>query len=181
MSKKGPAWERQVATDISLWWSDGLRDDLTWRTAGSGARATVRGRKGKKTTNHCGDIGYTDVSIKPLFDFCVLELKRGYSSNSVQDILDAPIKKPVMQEYQKWVDQARESARNAESVTWMIIFKRDRREPIVIMEEHRMRSVDMPDDYIILNLSQKHEKIILMKLSEWFKIFTPEKIKGRIC
>jgi len=38
---KGSAFEREIAKDISLWLTDGKRNDCIWRTAGSGAKSTV--------------------------------------------------------------------------------------------------------------------------------------------
>lgn len=180
-SKKGPQWERDFAVQLSLWWTNGESDQEFWRTAGSGARATTRGKKGLKTKAHNGDILAVDEVGKPLTDYFSIELKRGYSKNSIQDLLDAPIKKPITQEYEKWIEQAKRSAENAGSVTWMIVVRRDRREPLVMMDYKIIRSVDHPCHCIIIDLNRYDEKIILMKLSEWFELFTPQKIKDRVC
>ena len=77
-SAKGSAFERSVCKTLSLWFSKGKRDDLFWRTSGSGARATVRGKKGKSTISGHGDIEATCSEGKLLTEWTCWELKCGY-------------------------------------------------------------------------------------------------------
>lgn len=44
---KGSVFEREICKALGRWWTDGERDDIFWRTAGSGARATCRLERGK--------------------------------------------------------------------------------------------------------------------------------------
>jgi hypothetical protein len=53
---KGGSFERDVARTLSLWVSNNRHDDLIWRTATSGAKATVSVRSGKKVKTHIGDL-----------------------------------------------------------------------------------------------------------------------------
>lgn len=55
-SKKGASFERKIAVALSLWVSNGRHEDLFWRTAMSGGRATVARKKGK-SVRQSGDIG----------------------------------------------------------------------------------------------------------------------------
>lgn len=59
-SRKGAGFERTVAKRLSLWLSCGERDDLLWRTAMSGGRATLQRQKGKRASAQAGDIGSID-------------------------------------------------------------------------------------------------------------------------
>lgn len=129
---KGNSFEREICTSLSKWWTDGERDDVFWRTASSGGRATQRGRKGKQTKNHCGDICATDPTGQPLLDVITFELKRGYSKDTIADLLDKPVG-AARQTYEKWIAQAIESQSHAGTYSWVIIVKRDRRDAIVIM------------------------------------------------
>ncbi len=52
---KGNRYEIKISRILSQWYSPGTKDDLFWRTAGSGAKATVT-RRGE--TSFCGDITY---------------------------------------------------------------------------------------------------------------------------
>ena len=53
---KGASFEREVCKKLSLWVSHGEREDLFWRSAMSGGRATVGARKGKDLSHQAGDI-----------------------------------------------------------------------------------------------------------------------------
>jgi hypothetical protein len=52
---KGSAFEREIAKQLSLWLTQGRREDVLWRSAMSGGRATVAHRKGKDV-RQCGDL-----------------------------------------------------------------------------------------------------------------------------
>ncbi len=85
---KGSGFEREMSRLLSLWWTDGKRDDAIWRSASSGALTTVgRGRY----LAHTGDFAATDAEAAPLFDKVIIEAKRGYNRYSVQDLLDVPV------------------------------------------------------------------------------------------
>lgn len=132
MSKKGPAFERQVCVRLSLWWSDGGNDSLFWRTAGSGGRATSRAKKGRKTRNHDGDVMATDPDGMGLLAKFAIEIKKGYSKFTIHDLLDHP-ESSAKQKYQGWVEQAEASREASGSFSWLIVHKRDRREALVIL------------------------------------------------
>lgn len=57
---KGASWERECCKRLSKFFTAGERDDLFWRTAMSGGRATLQARKGKSVSAQVGDIGAID-------------------------------------------------------------------------------------------------------------------------
>lgn len=58
---KGAAFERGVCVSLSRWLTQGTRDDIFWRSAMSGGRATVAfASKGKKLSAQSGDISCVD-------------------------------------------------------------------------------------------------------------------------
>lgn len=129
-SKKGSSYERELCHRLSAWWTNGEREDIFWRTAGSGARAKVRGRSSKTTAGQHGDIAATDPIGKPLIDAFTIELKRGYSENTIQDLLDCKIKSGV-QPYGGFIAQTIESYEQANSFSWMLVTRRNRRRDMV--------------------------------------------------
>jgi len=127
---KGSNYERTICKTLSNWWTKDRDDGIFWRTSNSGGRATVRGRKGKKTTGQAGDICAIDPVGKPFVDRITLEVKRGYPAASLHALLDKPAKaKPQI--YETWIAQAKASQKEAGTPFWGIIHQRDRRETIM--------------------------------------------------
>jgi hypothetical protein len=54
--QKGASFERAVCKQLSLWISQGKRQDLYWRSAMSGGRATVGRKTGTDLNHQAGDI-----------------------------------------------------------------------------------------------------------------------------
>lgn len=126
---KGADFERQICKTLSLWWTadaDECRDDLFWRTAGSGARATMRSKLNKSTINGYGDIMACTAEGTVLLSSCCFELKRGYNPD-----LMAWFKGTKNNLIQAW-DQCVRSADEARARFPVLIFKPDR-QPIFMM------------------------------------------------
>ncbi len=130
MSKvKGNSFERGVCKLLSLWWNPG-RDDVFWRSQSSGGRATQRTKKKQTTKGQYGDVCATDGDGEALTQFVTIELKRGYNRVTLSDLIDRPARS-ARQVLEQWIDKASEGAKAAGSVGWLIIHKRDLREPVV--------------------------------------------------
>lgn len=54
--QKGAQFERDVCVMLSKWVSEGKQEDVFWRSAMSGGRATVGHKTGKKLSSQVGDI-----------------------------------------------------------------------------------------------------------------------------
>lgn len=75
---KGNAFERDCCRKLSLWISDGERDDLFWRSAASGGRATFISRTSGGTrlaAAQAGDVTAIDLAGFPLAAQVVVECK----------------------------------------------------------------------------------------------------------
>jgi hypothetical protein len=81
--QKGSAFERQVCKALSLWVSGGEKEDLFWRSAMSGGRATVGRKKGKDHARHAGDITATAPEGFVLTDKWYVECK-SYKDLAIQ-------------------------------------------------------------------------------------------------
>lgn len=123
---KGSEFERQICKELGLWWTHGVRDDIFWRTSNSGGRATIRERQSKDTFGQHGDVQATDPIGQPLIDLCTIEIKRGYGNASIGDAIDKA-ENAAMQQWERFVIQAKEDHIKACSFSWLLITKRDRR------------------------------------------------------
>lgn len=133
-ARKGSAFEREICKKLSLWWTNGKRDDVFWRSSQSGGRATTRAKQGKTTAGSYGDICALDPIGAPLLEAFTIELKRGKSGGFPGDVIDLEFggKNPWI----KTVEQVRRARKQAGSKTWMIIAKRDRRLTMIYMPAH---------------------------------------------
>ena len=72
---KGGAFERTICRELSLWMSEGLHEDLYWRSAMSGGRSTVAAGKGKRLAAQAGDISCVNELGHALTDQFLIECK----------------------------------------------------------------------------------------------------------
>jgi hypothetical protein len=147
-SKKGSAFERRTCKDLSMWFTNGERDDVFWRTAGSGARATVRAKQGKMTADSAGDICAIDECGKPLTRLAVFELKKGYTGKSpssrisvLQFIDSLPSEKPPLIE--QWMIKLRKECTTHDRPYGFIIFERDRKKAVICMRRETFEYVKL--------------------------------------
>lgn len=188
-SKKGSKFERDICKRMSLWYSHDERDDIFWRTAGSGARATVRMKEGKMTADSAGDICAIHPSGKRFTRLCIFELKRGYSAKnrsrgvSILTIVDKLIKEkePILLE---WYKKLQKELKQHKRKFGFIIFQRDRKNPCIAMDSQVFDYLNRrnkkkyfwppfgPTAHIMLwNLN-----LIIIKLEDFFEWCEPETI-----
>lgn len=129
MPKKGSEFERKISKRFSLWWTHGERDDVFWRTAGSGAWVTTRKKSGKKTSTNHGDMQAIDPIGQPFVDIFYIEMKRGYKYD-VLALLDEKRSKAC--ELHKFWTKLRNEA-NEVGKQPLLILKRDQYEPMIMM------------------------------------------------
>ncbi len=73
---KGGAYERYICKLLSLWVTNGKREDCFWRSAMSGGRATVQNRKGKRiNVRQAGDVTSVSPEGHALTDNYYIECK----------------------------------------------------------------------------------------------------------
>jgi hypothetical protein len=134
---KGSAYERELASLFSLWWSDGKRDDIFGRSAGSGGRFTARRKSGKDTFLQGGDIVATDADGEPLMKALLIEAKTGYGTKvggeivrwDILDFMDSRQEKPVLAKM--WEQCCRDAT--ISNRTPVLIFRRNRRSPCMLI------------------------------------------------
>ena len=140
--RKGGSFENKMCKALSIWWSEGTRDDLFARTASSGGRFTLRKKTNKGTANQEGDITSTTPEGLLLIQSCCFEMKNGYKGWSIMDLLDKPERKgkSTPQTFELFYQQASET----KSKWPIIIAKKDGRKELIFypMDLHnKIRSV----------------------------------------
>ena len=166
-SSKGTPFERLICKQFSLWWTDGERDDVFWRTSNSGGRATVR----KSLKNQHGDMTATDPIGLPLIENILIEIKRGYTCDTLQDVFDCSFRMKE-QRYEKWFKKAEVdcNAAGIKRESWMLVIQRDRREALIVMPYNRWLSFKLKKRWMpIMNLWMPGRHVVMMQLDDfWF-------------
>lgn len=81
---KGSAFERRVCKELSLWVTAGKNEDVFWRSAMSGGRATVAHKRGAKLSRQAGDISAVAPEGHALTDKFYIEVKHVKSLDLLQ-------------------------------------------------------------------------------------------------
>ena len=170
--KKGRIFEKEIAKELSIWWSIGKRDDIFFCSSGSGSRFTSRKKRGKDTANSCGDLSYTDSDGKPFMDRFSVELKNGYSNDlDLLSIIDSNNKNSVLVD---WATKAQKEIEEAGREQFLIIFKRDRKNKVVCIDSRFLEQLDnefKPEKELLLYLPDMALSII--DYDVFFKHFSP--------
>jgi len=179
---KGMRFERDICKKLSQWWTgkdEEVHDDVFWRSAGSGATATARTKRKKRTFGQYGDIQANDPIGQPLLDCFTIELKCGYSDFSMQDLFDKPETQGPSQ-IEEFIEQAAKSSTAANTPAWMIIFRRDRKDAVIFIKrtkkiEHILsRLRGNPEPYGAFNFYNKTEtkfyKVFVTTLTSLFEL-----------
>lgn len=185
-NKKGSSFERKICKQLSLWWTDGERDDVFWRSSQSGGRATQRAKKGKTTYGSYGDIAAVDPYGEPLLKLFTIELKRGRSHGTPDDLIRSG-KSKVLRPFEKTLVQTITSAQAAKSRGWMVISQLDRKLPMVYLEATVVREVGMLSDVWVCPsvryvLRVDHPcaggrvRFIGLLLEDFFRYVTPKRL-----
>ena len=193
-SKKGSSFERSTLKELSLWFSKGERDDIFWRTAGSGARATTRAKVGKMTADSAGDMAAIHRSGKSLTRVSIWELKRGYSSKApsknieVLTLIDSPQKKPSILE--SWVNKIEAEMKAHKRKFWFIIFRRDRKNSCICMAKKTFDRINKRNDFRHITppfgsvcqiyIGSHEQPIYIMTLKDFFAWCNPETLIKRV-
>lgn len=185
--QKGGSFERDICKQLSLWWTNKERDDIFWRSANSGARATVRSRSGVTTFGQYGDVQATDPIGQPLIDLSCIELKRGYSRFTFADVLDAPTK-AKLQRWELFIQQVVADRKKSKTPFWILISRRDRREALIFIPMSFFFSLNENGAHLHLarpwatitsepqRLCPEARRVFICPLSEFVRLVSPKDI-----
>lgn len=181
---KGGAAEREINTLLSLWFTQGERDDIFGRTDGSGGRFTQRRKKGKDTAYQGGDCTFTDPLGEPLMSEWNCEIKSGYGGKKkikdaegnvvkkiqerwdILDLIDSSQKETVIESFWK---QCKRDAQLTGRVP-VLIFRRNGRKLLIALDHSYFLHLQdffniPPSGTIFLQIMRMH----IMLLSDFFK------------
>lgn len=196
---KGGGYERELSEKFSLWWSDGKNDELFWRSAGSGGRATVRGKKGMTVTAGAGDIIPVQKDAMPFGQVFCIEAKRGYSAVTPLAMLDAlplpvrkakppkppkPGQKPRKPKPKKpqpsmatWLDQATKAAKSQGIPFFLIVHRRDSKKPVVYFPKLPFLTENDIQGPTMRILAPGFDPLYVAELTEFLKALDPQKVR----
>lgn len=154
-NRKGSSFERLICKKLSLWWTDGDRDDVFWRSSQSGGRATQRAKSGKKTYGSYGDVAAVDPIGEPLIRSFTIELKRGRSHGHPGDMID---RRPTefIRPWEKTMKQAVNSHEQAGSWSWLLIVQRDCRVATVYFPAWVFKRLGLHKEFLPYFLFKHH-------------------------
>lgn len=135
---KGSGFEREVCVAMSKWTTAGQRDDIYWRSAMSGGRATVQFKAGKKNLTQGGDISAVDPLGHKLLGHFAVECKF-YKKLDIETSL--------LRGYGKLIQFWGEATRMA---------KRQKKIPILIAKQNNFPALVLTDDRGIDILGMHH-------------------------
>jgi hypothetical protein len=157
---KGGDFERLISREISIWWSEGKREDIFYRSNASGARFTQRKKAGKDTANQAGDLSFTDSEGEPLIQAFNFELKTGYGTKTKSEItrwdaldfIDSQQKEPIL--LKMW-NQCCRDAKLTKRIP-CLIFRRNGRSPCIVFDvvyfQHLIHYFNLPEcDVVQIN------------------------------
>ena len=178
-SNKGSSFEREICKTLSLWWTDGSRDDVFWRTAGSGGRATNRARTGKSTAGAEGDLTATDPIGAVLLRLCCFELKRGYNKVNPLDVIErrSNSKPCILEDF--W-QQAVTSCMQSNAHFPVVIFKRDQKRTSIVCDRFMLLALASylgPDRSPKIQIRIGTYNAVIMRFEDWINYITPDSIK----
>jgi len=178
--KKGGPFEREMATELSYWWTDGERDDTIWRTQGSGGRAKTRSKTGLETKYQYGDLSPTDPIAIPLFDYFLFECKRGYTKDiDVLSILDnLPTRRPTI--ILDWWLEAIIDKKLGNRKEIMLLIKRDAHQTVVTISRTLFSKLELIGgaySYPYIECRYFKYDLVFCIFSDFFTYFSPEDLK----
>ena len=125
---KGAEFERQTCKSLSLWISKGTREDIFWRSAMSGGRATIGLAEGKNLASQSGDISAVDALGFKFTQRFYVECKF-YKDLQLKNVLiDGPSKLTSF-----WKDTVFEAHNYGK---WPMLIAKENRAPVLILLDH---------------------------------------------
>lgn len=173
---KGGNFERDICRAISLWWTEGERDDVVWRNR------TRRKGAAYNAQVQLGDLSADDPIAVPLFEVLSIECKNGYSKrhkitkgakfknvpHDVLDLIDGRGDTGNSVILQFW-DQTIKEAKLTERFP-ILIFKRDYHQPVVCTDLNTVMELEKASD-VPFGCLHESSRMIRCKFNDYHLYF----------
>jgi hypothetical protein len=160
---KGAQFEREVCKALSLWISDGKREDIFWRSAMSGGRATVAAKRGAKLSAQVGDISAVDPMGAAFIAHNIVECK--YYRNLKLQTLFTGGKGGI---FEFWKELEKSAIKN--NKTPILVFKQNGMEPWVMT---RASTIDCVNRLVIPWKGAVGEVVSFIPFKQFLAILPP--------
>jgi len=162
--QKGAEQERVVCKNLSLWVSNNKRDDLYWRSAMSGGRASLQFKKGKENLTQVGDISCIDSEGEKLTNKYVIEVKSYKNLHLESLIYGTPKNSSILEFWYILCNQCKKVNKKP-----MLIAKQNFKSTIVLLQRELKYDIFVKK-YINFYFSELYTDISLMYFDDLLKI-----------
>lgn len=172
---KGSAFERLVCKRLSLFISKGKKEDVFWRSAMSGGRATLAAKKGKGTAAkaQAGDISAVSIEGYELANTYYIECKSYADLDLVPFFLGKQTGNLALF-WQQTIDAAREHGKEP-----MLIAKQNKLDPLLLMLSPNLNLIPKKRPAALLLLLRRYPMTIVYSFNEYFPLPLKRRGKGR--
>ena len=160
---KGAAFEREVCVMLSKWVTNGTREDVFWRSAMSGGRATVGFRHGRSLGSQVGDLSCIHPKGNHFISTFAIECKF-YAKLDYEGLLTGKGKLLAF-----WAEINKQATRYQKLP--FLVCRQNRMHPHVCLDKAGMHKLGLHDIRTIL-ISTPHDLFIL-DIAKFLKVCRP--------
>jgi hypothetical protein len=172
---KGGNFEREIAVTLSSWWTNGTNQEVFWRSAGSGGRATRRSRAGKSAKRDTSDLRASDPIGEPFLRLFAPELKNGYFQHPIIQLVDRPRHTLGHTMWDTWIAQAESARKNSGAVAWCVIARRTGQEILFVCPLPILRLLlRLPDRSMVIHYNG--EQVGVIRFEDFLDLVSRKKI-----
>ena len=169
--KIGNSWEREFCKILSKWVSPQSGDLLFWRSASSGALATIRNKKKLNSINMDGDITCLDPQYSELTKKIYFECKTVQSDDF--NFWDSPKSSYLYHA----IDETFENAYNLKKLPFLAIKIRNSKTPkLIVLPESVLPSISINPNYCVWRVNKNRYSFVVIKMSSFFDSNNWEKV-----
>lgn len=161
--QKGASFEREVCVMLSKWLTNGSQEDVFWRSAMSGGRATVAFKRGKRLSSQVGDISSIHPTGERFISVFATECKF-YADLNYEGLLTGKGKLLVF-----WHEINKQAKRHNKLP--FLVAKQNRMPAIVCLSQEGVKKLRLHEIRFVL-ISRRYD-MYLIEAAKFVKVCTP--------